>query len=108
MSITKQEKQLSINKWQWYYDHPESNELSEDLEIQSSIYWNECVLCEEFELGTGSLKQCYECPVCIKEKVNCFNEKSSFYKWDNSLTSKTRKKYAGKLLEIMKSLEVKK
>jgi hypothetical protein len=71
------------------------------------MYWNECVLCEKSGLKENDATHkvcCIKCPIHIEEDVDCFDANSSFHEWDTAKTSETRKIYAGKLLDIMKSL----
>jgi hypothetical protein len=99
MKLTKKEKQLCIDKWQWFYDHPKCYSLDDLPEnLRHRFVNNECFLCEYY-LSTD----CTHCPVYVTERSTCF-ENNSFAKWTLANTSQFRKICAGKLLEIMKSL----
>ena len=105
MKLTKKEKQLCVDKWQWFYDHP--GKATWENPIRLSKYKQRCILCHKLTPNWGR-PHCFKCPVVIKSGESCWNENpnSFYYRWYRATTSKTRKKYAGKLLEIMKSLEV--
>lgn len=97
MKLTKQ-KVLYYNvlKWQYLYDHPSKTSVYgvEELhEIQDFVF--ECALCE---YNKGKV-----CELCYFAKI-CRNEYQS---WSFAETPKTRKKYAGIILEACKKMTVK-
>lgn len=103
MKLTKKEKQLCIDKWQWIFDHPKIDELSDDLWTKLFPYDNFCPLCTHYSTSWEDELMCEDCPIVIQSGNPCVPN-GYFAKWKNAKTTKTRKKYAGKLLEIMKSL----
>ncbi|OGF58475.1 MAG: hypothetical protein A2Y62_21175 [Candidatus Fischerbacteria bacterium RBG_13_37_8] len=94
MKLSKKEKQLCINKWQWFYDHPTERYMPEFSELRKKLndYYLICPLCHHYRKT-----QCIGCPL-----KHC--DDNFFASWLKANTSRTRKKYAGKLLEIMKAL----
>ena len=104
--ITQEEKQLCIEKWQWFFDHPEYDDLSYNLVVKLGSYNNYCPLCDYYLNTLQGEFLCPNCPVVIQSGKPC-ESKGYFAKWTRAKTNKTRKKYAGKLLEIMKSIEIK-
>lgn len=80
--------------------------MPEELLYESEKYYNDCVLCEKAGLKASAshIINCKKCPIYEKEGVDCFDEDSSYYKWNNADDVKTIKVYAGKLLKIMKKL----
>jgi hypothetical protein len=107
MKLTKEEKQLCIDKWQWFYDNAQKNlsdrMLPAEIRKQSSEYHSNCVLCSKFGGNEDHLPTCSFCPVCIYG-IDCYNGDSYYQKCFNARNKTIAKKYAGKLLEIMKSL----
>jgi hypothetical protein len=95
--ITKREaKRLSILKWKWFYDNPL-------LPLFECPHWHEleplfseCGLCE-YNKG-AEIAMCEKCILT----PNCDDEKSLYIKWSYAKTIKTKKKYAGLILEAIK------
>jgi len=103
MSRSKQYiKDVSVLVWQHLYDHPEikyKTGLPDEIynKIKNSEY--ECLLCDKYndiDKGDGC---CPRCPLSC-----CVETKDSIYlKWYNARTKKSRKKYAGIILEQLKA-----
>lgn len=108
MKLTKKKVlYYNILKWQYFYDHPSKTSVDgvEELrEIQDFIY--ECALCEYYKQKKYSGKIPYDtiiCDFCPLSKI-CPNE---YHSWSFANTPKTRKKYAGIILEACKKMKVK-
>lgn len=97
MITLKTAKELSIEKWQWNFDYP-GEELPEHIENKIYYYLSHCPICTIYE---------YECKKCVIGKVSKCGLRVSYYsKWELAKTNKTRKKYAGLILNLIKNWDV--
>jgi hypothetical protein len=105
MKLTKKKaKELSIEKWQLIYDNNwhlwNFDEKLEGLGLDSG-----CPLCELYS-GKNNIRKCnIQCPL---EKINqnCFMDGSYFNKWAMTNNPRTRKKYAGLILQTIKDWKI--
>jgi hypothetical protein len=105
MKLSKKEKQLCIDKWQWFYDHPSEKikDLPKKLRVEDND--NDCILCKKLDVNDyRDIHKCVKCSVYKYDNIDCWDDNSIFQKWNQSKTSYTNKKYSGILLEIMKQL----
>ena len=103
MELTKKKaKKICLEVWKWLRDNPDIGDKADLPEkIYSKISGLDCYcpLCVLYRLP--------DCNQCFLKKVrsgvgNC----DYFYKWNNAKTSKTRKKYAGIIVEKVKAWQV--
>ena len=104
----KRAKELSIEKWEWFYKHPSKindSDLPEELQIKLGSFEAACPLCELYaDFLNGRCKK--KCPF-VQAEQNCLAKGSYYFIWLKSTTSsKTRKKYAGLILQIIKDWKV--
>ena len=105
----KRARELSIEKWEWLYDHPSKidfYDLPEELQIKLWDFSAKCPLCELY-VNSSSYGKCKnKCPF-VQAKQICSAEGSHYSIWlVPSTSSKTRKKYAGLILQIIKDWKV--
>lgn len=115
--LTKQQaKDLSILKWQYFYDHPECWiiwNMPEKIYSKLENYKHNCPLCQLYQTSRYCKK---ECPLVIASH-QCVSggsisntpevkKNSYFKKWQNAESDKTRKKYAGLILQIIKEWKI--
>ena len=104
MKLTrKKAKELSILKWQWFYDHPTKKNffvLPGDLQDKLKGLNSNCPLCEMYFDHFSN--DCFiKCPF-MKANQECGTLGSYYLMWIKAKTAKTRKKYAGFILQIIK------
>lgn len=104
----KEAKELSIEIWQYLYDHPDiyhKKDLPESIFNQIKDIVNFCPLC--FVRMKLSRWVCIACPISMANK-SCFIANSYYRKWEraNVNRKRKRKKYAGKILNIIKDWEI--
>jgi hypothetical protein len=107
MSRSKQYiKDVSVMMWQYLYDHPEiKSKCCLPREIYRKVVQSEheCLLCDEYhDLNHNNPNDC--CPRCPLSC--CINDETwdgVFDRWFSAKTNRTRKKYAGIILEKIKA-----
>ena len=110
----KRAKELSIEKWEILYNHPKLHDYNYEsyLEENHPKLWNviknhnsDCSLCELY-YNTGVNEYCnLECPLMLDVR-GCLSKNAYWRKWAWARTPKTRKKYAGLILQIIKDWKV--
>jgi hypothetical protein len=119
----KKAKEVSIEVWQYLYDHPEieyKDDLPKNIYEKISISDTECLLCDLYNdlhndimllhndimiLDYITSSNCKGCPLqCCEYPL----DKGIYSKWRLAETSKTRKKYAGIILEKIKNWDISK
>ena len=105
MNLTREESiALSKDLWTWLletgkdkHEWPEWKKYGYDIQ-------RDCFLCEYGRDTNKPLPSaCQECPYYQKFGP-CYREGKPFDKWDNVITPKIRKKYAGQFLEQLNQL----
>jgi len=94
---TQKAQELSLEVWRYLAEHPEikfKSMLPDRLlrKVRGCVFY--CPLCELFNTPAG----CNGCPLKACNKKNTL-----FYKWNNSRTEKTRKKYAQKIVDTIEA-----
>jgi len=108
---TKKQKQkakdLSREVWQYLFDHPTIESkiyLLPELYMQICALIAECPLCELYYRDEKNGNCNKACPIA---KISPCNKINSYYdRWKEVRTFKTRKKYAGLILDIIKAWKV--
>ena len=103
----KRAKELSIEKWEWFYKHPSKisfTDLPKELQIKLAEFEANCPSCElyaNFPLGICKSK----CPF-VRAKQQCTTLGSYYSMRQNAFSDKTRKKYAGLILQIINDWKI--
>ena len=90
-------KKLSLEVWRFMAEHPETSskyDLPAELFCKIIWYTAKCPLCELFSSPDG----CVGCPLKF-----CDGKNALYYKWNQSITEETRKKYAQKIVDAIEA-----
>jgi hypothetical protein len=104
MKLTKKKaKKLTIEVWSYLRDHPwidDKADLPERLFIKIGYLLACCPLCEyingEYE-GPCLFDKCIHCALDC-----CFNDDSTFAKWETASSDEERQKYASQIVKKTK------
>lgn len=118
MRLTKKQALgLTLALWDWLFHHPTKEKLDwPEWKRNGGIYPgvdSECFCCEYDQYrATENMRKyakieysiCQYCPL-YKELSGCGRspQESIFIRWDNAMTPKTKKKYAGLIAEAAAS-----
>jgi len=97
--IKKEAKELTLEMWEYLYEHPEIDEKKELPKIlwdKISLLFSACPICEFFKHKSPN-KRCRECPLINAEGCGYY------FEWCKSVSLDKRKSAAKVIVDLVKA-----